>query len=341
MSATLGMAMPDSSGMPAQATEDQMLKWLWFHYRALNWIPLPQVTVGMHNLGPTASYVGEADEASDKDRRIDMLLARRARNPLRTGPLETMAVEVKVTRADFMSDVRQPEKQAPWRSAATRHAYAVPAGLVQADEVPAGSGLLWIDPPPHAGGKATVRTIVKAPFIPDHKPRLPFRVVIALLSRVASFEATTRGWVGAPAGAQTEADLRAELVAARARAERADRELEKANDKALSYRGAYALATPDGVPCRTCGHGVRPLNPKDGGFRRWRHLEATNDEPCAIAQRVEAEQAARDEFAAAEPAEREWRLRVAHRHGFNGGAEVEPWRAWLPKDWKPAVLPVG
>ena len=59
------------------------------------------------------------DEAQ---RRIDVLLFSRK---------ERRAIEIKVSRADLLSDVSHPEKQQPWREITHRHYYAVPAPLLE------------------------------------------------------------------------------------------------------------------------------------------------------------------------------------------------------------------
>ena len=111
--ATLAVVVADHLPMPEQATEDEMLAWLWRHFRQQSWAAVPQVTVSMNDLSAsnTRAAIEDSDrfDASGKDRRIDMLMARRARNPEKYGPLETLAIEVKVSRADFASDVRNPE----------------------------------------------------------------------------------------------------------------------------------------------------------------------------------------------------------------------------------------
>ncbi len=58
------------------------------------------------------------------ERRCDVLLL---------GKDERIAVEVKVTRADFLADVRDPSKQATWVALTHRQAYAAPRGLVGRD----------------------------------------------------------------------------------------------------------------------------------------------------------------------------------------------------------------
>lgn len=334
--ATLAVVGAHDPTMPAEATEDQMLAWLWRHFAAQSWAAIPQVTVAMTDLAPVGTAV-TGDAA--KDRRIDMLMARKARNPDKYGHLETMAVEVKVTRADFMGDVRNPNKQAPWRSAASRHVYAVPAGLVQADETPAGSGLLWVRPPAFKGGVASVEWVRRPPSIPGHKPALPFRVLLTMLYRLSTHDAVTRGWGEPTPGERSTEDLRAELVAARTARDRADRDAMKALEKAESWRKAFALAG-GGVPCGTCGRPLKPLRPKGGNFSDWRHQDPTDLDPCATMQRDQAQQAARDAYDQASDVERERQVRNAHRYGFKPDVEYAPWHAFLPYGWeKPDFRP--
>lgn len=335
--ATLAVVSAHDPTMPAEATEDQMLAWLWRHYRQQSWAAIPQVTVAMNDLGLAGNGLARGDAA--KDRRIDMLLLRKARNVEKYGPLESMAIEVKVTRADFMSDVRNPDKQAPWRSAASRHAYAVPAGLVKAEETPAGSGLLWVWPPPYKGGMARVEWVVRPPSIPGHKPALPFRVLNTLLWRTSMHEGVTRGWGEPTPGERTSEDLRAELVAARTARDRAERDAAKALEKAESWRKAFALSG-GGVPCGGCGKALKPLRPQGGNFADWRHADPADLVPCTKAQLDKAHQEARDAYDAASDVERERQVRNAHRYGFQPNVDEAPWRAFLPYGWeRPTVRP--
>jgi len=71
-------------------------------------------------------------------RRIDFLLMRISR---RSKPRhERIALEVKVTRADFKRDT--DEKRAAWFAVSDRFAYVAPAGMIQPEELPAGCGLM-------------------------------------------------------------------------------------------------------------------------------------------------------------------------------------------------------
>lgn len=52
--------------------------------------------------------------------------------------------ECKVSRADFLADVRKQEKRDSYRSLAVGVIYACPAGLIEPKEIPAGCGL-WVE----------------------------------------------------------------------------------------------------------------------------------------------------------------------------------------------------
>ena len=75
-------------------------------------------------------------------RRIDYLLMRISR---RSSPRhERIALEVKVTRADFKRDT--PEKRAAWFGVSDRFAYVAPVGMIQPEELPEGCGLMEFNP---------------------------------------------------------------------------------------------------------------------------------------------------------------------------------------------------
>lgn len=96
-------------------------------------------------------------------RRIDLLL-------IRTGkggkvPHERVAVEIKVSRSDFLRET--DEKRGPWQRVAHRFAYAAPLGMVDRSEVPGGCGLLEVDV--SVCPSERVRWTVRAPRR-DHEP---------------------------------------------------------------------------------------------------------------------------------------------------------------------------
>lgn len=325
-------------------SEDAVLRALWRHFVSGGWAPIPQVTAaGSDTLSERAMRVMTRAMRLQEttDRRIDMLLVRRGRRP-GVGAVETLAVEVKVTRADFLNDVRHPEKQAPWRRAATRHAYAVPEGLVRVDEVPAGSGLIVVSPASTGG----VRWVRKAPYQPDHAPVVPVRVAVGLLHRLGTLEARTRGWVGSdPAGGVDGGEgsqvLRAALLAAEKRAAAAERSLEVTTGTMGAWRGAYMLLAKDGHPCTWCDNPVKPLHPSNHGFRAWRHMNRDHDTPCMALEVAALEASARDAYNTATPDDRDRQLRVAHRFGRPEWADTEPWRAYLNHGYDPTPRTTG
>jgi hypothetical protein len=59
---------------------------------------------------------------------------------------ESYLVECKVTRADFLSDLKKPHRKNPDWGMGDRRFYMTPPGLVQPDELPEHWGLLWVYP---------------------------------------------------------------------------------------------------------------------------------------------------------------------------------------------------
>lgn len=55
-----------------------------------------------------------------------------------------IAFEVKVTRSDFLSEIKKPEKRASAMSVAHQFFFVTPEGLVTKDEIPEGCGLMEI-----------------------------------------------------------------------------------------------------------------------------------------------------------------------------------------------------
>lgn len=95
-------------------------------------------------------------------RRIDALLVRTAKS--NKPYLETIALEIKVSRADFRRDT--PEKRRRWQQATDRFAYVAPHGLIAKEEVPEGCGLI------EYYGSGVLNWTVKAPLTLRLKPGL-------------------------------------------------------------------------------------------------------------------------------------------------------------------------
>lgn len=324
------------SAAPTEAeawTEDAVLAALHRHHIGQSWAPVPQVTIARRDLDGRADLSGwdrhlvRGARGDWTDRRIDMLLVRPAQKH-GIGDLETLAVEVKVTRGDFLADVKRPEKQAPWREAATRHAYACPEGLIDPSEVPDGSGLLLVSR--NLAGWPTVQWAKRAPYRQGHAPQPVKRVILGLAHRVATLEARTRGWINPDGDPDDPQALRAQLAAARKDAEKAHRALSRERDKTEAWRTAHALAAPTGHPCAWCARPVKPLNPTGGWFKKWRHVDPADDDPCTAAEVAAVEAEARAEYAAATEADRRDRLRWAQRWALAPLFETDPWRTFLP-----------
>lgn len=83
---------------------------------------------------------------------------------------EPVAHEIKVRRADLLSDLRQPDKGAAYAALASQCWYVLARGIADADEVPASYGVMWAD----STGLAVARPA------PRRAWRLPFTVWMAL-----------------------------------------------------------------------------------------------------------------------------------------------------------------
>ena len=121
-------------------------------------------------------------------RRIDFLMMRigRASRPRH----ERMALEVKVTRADFKRDTA--EKRAAWFSVADRFAYVAPKGLIKREELPPGCGLLEYNPDA-IFGTDQLKWAVVAPK--KSTPTIPFttQFFAYLMGRASRAEQALRG----------------------------------------------------------------------------------------------------------------------------------------------------
>ncbi|AXH49016.1 hypothetical protein SEA_CRATER_57 [Gordonia phage Crater] len=108
-------------------------------------------------------------------RRIDGLLLEGTQ--LRT------AIEVKVSRADFLRE--SDAKRDPWRRITNRFVYATPKGLLSAEEIPDGCGLWEVE-------DGDVRVAVRARINRDPDP-VPHQVLVNLAYRLKT--ADVRGGV--------------------------------------------------------------------------------------------------------------------------------------------------
>lgn len=92
---------------------------------------------------------------------------------------ERRAYEIKVTRSDFLSEIRKPEKREEAFSVSNRFFFVAPTGLIETDEFPDGCGLIEI----RLGKKGSLydqtRMKVEAPWRDVEDPSLRLLCEIA------------------------------------------------------------------------------------------------------------------------------------------------------------------
>ena len=95
---------------------------------------IAQALVAHFRKSPQTGYcVAAAEVGLDSGRRVDLLLLRFSKPPI--------AFEIKVNRADWLAELRQPEKHLDALHFAGQLYIAAPPGTVEAHELPDGVGL--------------------------------------------------------------------------------------------------------------------------------------------------------------------------------------------------------
>lgn len=102
----------------------------------------------------------------------------------------TASYEIKVSRSDFLGELKQPNKQRSARLFSDEFWYAAPEGLIKPEEVPDWAGLVEVCEQPEGkrwGRKVgdkwyELRVKVPAPVLSKHAPSWP--MVVSLLRRV-------------------------------------------------------------------------------------------------------------------------------------------------------------
>lgn len=106
---------------------------------------LKRAVVFRHVRGPRASVVEEFRTKCGMDggeRYVDMW----AINANAAGGCRAWAYEIKISRADFLRDMKQADKQSPTRIISDKFWFVTPPGLIRPDEVPEWAGLLEPEP---------------------------------------------------------------------------------------------------------------------------------------------------------------------------------------------------
>lgn len=88
--------------------------------------------------------------------------------------------EIKVSRSDFLHEIKHPEKRQAGLLVSNEFYFAVPQGLVQLDEIPAEAGLVEI------GEAGTLLVRKKAPY--RTADDLPMAIIASIARRAAESE---------------------------------------------------------------------------------------------------------------------------------------------------------
>lgn len=190
---------------------------------------------------------------------------------------ERIAIEVKVSRADYFRDTADKRKW--WQSLSHRFAYAVPAGLVTKDEVPPGCGLIEVERRRQTDwGYAACKWTVRAPRRTEQPE--PFSAYMAhYFARRASFlEAKAKGLSYEARQQEDDPDvLRRLLHEERLARTAADRRLDDYRMKRASAADLLSALEPQ--VCVHCAATVKPRVGRGSSYL-WAHVDKAVGEAC-------------------------------------------------------------
>ena len=241
-------------------------------------------------------WTPEAREQS-KARTIDVLLIHNwaSHKPSH----EVIAVEVKVSRADFFRDTA--EKRGPWQALAHRFAYAVPEGLITPEEVPEGCWLLEVsehpcspeDGSPHTKHRYNPRRVhwhpaVKGTLVTPEPFPQPLTVYLARrASRIEQkYRAAATEHLGETdtEGNTTEliAALRRDLTTSQRSNQQARASKQKVDDRLRELTRLVTEVTPQ--ECEYCRAPIKPTVSGYGYRGTWEHRKKKDAEDCLAAR---------------------------------------------------------
>ncbi len=182
----------------------------------------------------------------------------------------TTAFEIKTRRQDFVSDVRHPEKQAPWVAVADQHYYVTLPDVAAADEVPEHSGLLHVVEVSTASGPGYVLREVKPAPARDGVPKgAPGWLTHRLLQSASNVLGILQGW---QSSGDDVVDLSAALEREKFAAAAARLAADRAEERAEAWQ-MLAAAQGHKVPCASCGAAIVPTRVSAGVPAGWRHAQ--------------------------------------------------------------------
>jgi hypothetical protein len=113
-----------------------------------------------------------------------------------------IAYEIKISRADFRRDMKDPEKQRGALTFSNRFYFVAPVGVIPRDELPAWAGLIEVFP--EQDGEKRSRISVHA--YPRDKCAPSWSLLMAILRRVKPDEEVVSGYKGSSGGAHRRFD---------------------------------------------------------------------------------------------------------------------------------------
>jgi hypothetical protein len=111
--------------------------------------------------GPACSFVASEVKAGYSGEVVDAMGFRTAEG------METVLVEAKASRSDFLADFKKPHRNGEAAGMGNYRYYLCPEGMIHADEVPDRWGLIWV-------GKRNVATAVKGHTLASHFNKADF-----------------------------------------------------------------------------------------------------------------------------------------------------------------------
>ena len=192
-----------------------------------------------------------------------------------SGGLRLHGHEVKVSRSDWLRELKDPSKAAefiPWMNC--WWLAVSDKRIVRPGELPDGWGLLVM----RDGDMAVAKPASKR----EARPLTPTR--LAALLRAVAQTSEYRGRreaeaAGLKAGA-SDGELAAALAQVRRDLAAVESRARRARDEASEWKAAFAAAGGT-VSCRHCGEPVTPQTLRGGSFNKWRHRASGSNAACA------------------------------------------------------------
>jgi hypothetical protein len=142
-------------------------------YDARQWVFFEEFRVGT---GGRKTWSRTGYDIDNPEQRLDAY----AMNMYESQKFHTIAYEIKVSRSDFLHEIRNPLKRAQGLKLSNYFYFVTPKGLVKPEEIPPETGLIEVN------DDLTSRVKVKAPYRETEPPTWKF--VAALARRVVQKE---------------------------------------------------------------------------------------------------------------------------------------------------------